>query len=189
MTSTKVRSVLPVHTFTTEFRSARQIHLEMADETSNVIFRSIALVSCSLMEAVSTYLAPSYCSHHAVWGERQEDGAANLCLRPTDKHLTNTVLHDVFRQFQLQARNSISGEIYGVQATHAAFFPGERMGSAFSEEEGLGRIVAFDNCVPSLFSAYVPHETQNSMGFYDEESHIVELWEEPYLVLPDQLGH
>lgn len=85
MTSTKVRSFLPVHTkfSTTEFRSAGQIHLEVAIGTSNVIL-SIAPVYSSLMEAASTYPAPSYCSHHAVWSERQEDGAANRSMSPSN---------------------------------------------------------------------------------------------------------
>lgn len=32
----------------------------------------------------------------------------------------------------------------------------------FGEEEGLSRVVAFDNCVASLFSEYVPYETQKN---------------------------
>jgi hypothetical protein len=37
----------------------------------------------SLMEAASTYPAPSDYAHHTVWSERQEDDTAILCHRPT----------------------------------------------------------------------------------------------------------
>jgi hypothetical protein len=155
---------LSAHFSTTEFRSAGKIHLEVAIETINVIFRSIALVYSSLMDAANAYPPPSDYAHHSVWSEWQEGDTAILCLRPTDKQgLSLTVLHDVFRQFQVQARTSISNETYGVHAMQSSMRLCEQMGNAFSEEEAPSRSMAFDSCVSSLFSKYhVPHEMQTS---------------------------
>jgi len=146
----------------TEFRSAGKIHLQVAIETINVVFRSIALVYSSLMDAANAYPPPSDYAYHSVWSEWQEKDTAILCLRPTDKQgLSLTVLHDVFRQFQLQARTSISNETYGVHAMQSALRLCEQMGDAFSEEEAPSRTMVFDSCVSSLFSRYhVPHEMQ-----------------------------
>ena len=87
MTLTGVRSYLQLsaHVFNTEFQSAAHIHLELAIETINDIFRSIVPVYCSLMEAAKTYPAPWDYAHYSVWSEWQKDDTAILCLRPTDK--------------------------------------------------------------------------------------------------------
>jgi hypothetical protein len=139
----------------------------VAIETINVIFRSIAPVYSSLMDAANAYPPPSDYAHHSVWSEWQEDDTAILCLRPTDKQgLSLTVLHDVFRQFQVQARTSISNETYGIHAMQSALRLCEQMGDAFSEEEAPSRTMAFDSCVSSLFSKYhVPHEMQTLSNF------------------------
>jgi hypothetical protein len=157
---------LSAHFSTTEFRSAGKIHLEVAIETINV--RSIAPVYSSLMDAANAYPPPSDYAHHSVWSEWQGDDTAILCLRPTD-----LPLHDVFRQFQVQARTSISNETYGIHAMQSALRLCEQMGDAFSEEEAPSRTMAFDSCVSSLFSKYhVPHEMQTlskgNFGFLND---------------------
>ena len=68
---------------------------------------------------------------NSVWSEWQENDTAIL-----------TVLHDVFRQFQVQARISISNDTYGVHAMQSALRLCEQMGDAFSEEEAPSRTMA-----------------------------------------------
>jgi hypothetical protein len=93
----------------------------------------------------------------STWSKWQEKETAILCLRPGKKRgLPLSVLHDVFRQFQLEVAKPLSTTPPPADALEAAFLLCETMGDHFADETKRG--CAFENCIKKLLSLEWRHE-------------------------------
>jgi len=164
-----------LYTFSdTEFQLDEQIQLKFSIERVNKTLGAIVPIYGALLKAANAPPPPSLYAQHPVWGEWQQKETAILCLRPSDKQgLSLSVLHDIFRQFQVHARTSISSDgPHAAAAIRAAFCLCEQMGDSFVNEKA--RTKAFDSCVKSLFPESVWHhqrlmeaETESYFGYFD----------------------
>ncbi|KAG9050148.1 hypothetical protein FS837_007447 [Tulasnella sp. UAMH 9824] len=110
-----------------------------------------------LSELYKDYLAgenaipgPSSFAQHDQWAKWQQKDTGILCFRPNGKQgLPLCVLHDVFRQFQVTATETLPSTLAAAQAMNAAFSACRRMPEHFDTEDE--RSEAFDLCLGPLF--------------------------------------
>jgi len=165
---------LSIHFSDTEFQPEERNELETFIELANNTLAAIVPIYSALLKAANTPPPPSLYAQHAVWGEWQQKETAILCLRPSGKQgLALSLLHDIFRHFQLQARTPISSNgPHAAAAMCAAYNLCQQMGDSFINEEA--RTEAFESCVKSLFPESVWHhqhlmeaESEGHFGYFD----------------------